>query len=113
MKLAWEITKIIHGPAAAKKRRKISSALSKRKKMPAEVPVWRAEKEKYNIVDLLAASGLAASKSEARRFVAQGAVKIKTGKEDFTVVQDIKQELIMKSEIIVSRGKLRFIKVTR
>jgi tyrosyl-tRNA synthetase len=111
MKLAWEITKTNHGAKEADKAQENFVNTIQKKEMPAEIPVWIAGKNEYNIIDLLVASGLAASKSEARRFVEQGAVKIKEGKEDFKVVKDAKQELFVKKDIIISRGKLHFVKV--
>jgi tyrosyl-tRNA synthetase len=75
-KLAWEVTALIHGAAEADKA--FSGALAAfggggdKSAMP-NVEIARAKFEAgYNVVDLFAATGLAASKSEARRLVEQG-----------------------------------------
>jgi tyrosyl-tRNA synthetase len=112
MKLAWEITKINHGETEADKAQENFVKTIQKKEMPLEVPIWKAAKDEYDIVELLAASGLAASKSEARRFVEQGAIKIKQD-NNWETIKDARQAIIVKKEIIIQRGKLHFIRVKR
>lgn len=112
MKLAWEITKSNYGAAEADKAQENFVKTIQNKEMPTEIPVWKAVKDEYNIVDLLAGSGLAASKSEARRFMEQGAVKIKRD-SDWEIIKDAKRVIDVKKEIIIQRGKLHFVKVKR
>lgn len=113
MRLAWEITKIYHGEKLANVAQENFVKIIQKKEMPEEMEVWRAKKDQYNIVDLLVETDLAASKSEARRLVEQGAIKVKEGGKDFKIIKDVKLGLTVKKEIVISRGKLRFIKVVR
>lgn len=77
--LAYELTKLIHGEAEAEKAKQASHALfgagTDDANMPStEISVEQMQDGSINIVDLLAACGLTASKSEARRLVQQGGV---------------------------------------
>ncbi len=110
--LAWEITKINHGPAAADQARARFISTFQKKETPVEMKVWQAKQARYSLADLLVATGLAETKSEARRLVEQGAIKIKEGR-DFIAATDAKQELSVKTETIIARGKRQFIKVIR
>jgi len=70
-RLAWEVTKLVHGEAAAKAAEAYAANLrSTRADEVIEVPSGTA------IADTLAASGLAGSKSEARQLLADGGVYI-------------------------------------
>ena len=111
MRLAWEITKINHGEKAADEAQNNFVSTIQKKEVPADIKNWQAKKEKYNLVDLLVETGLAESKSEARRLIEQGAIKVKED-ADFKVAKDPKEEIAIKSDIIISRGKLNFIKIT-
>jgi tyrosyl-tRNA synthetase len=73
--------------------------------MPENIPEFKLESA-MNIVDLLVASGLASSKSEARRQLEQGAVKI-----DSTVITDQDLTLTPPTSIIIQKGKRHFIRV--
>lgn len=111
MRLAWEITKINHGTAAADAAQANFIKTIQQKEAPAEMPVWRAKQAKYGLVDLLAESKLVASKSEARRLIEQGAIKVKTGAGDFRAVKDPKNEVTVTDGLIIQRGKFHFIKI--
>ena len=57
-------------------------------------------------MDLLTGTGLVESKSEARRVVEQGGVKI-----DGRVVNDYEEKIDVKSGMVVQVGKRRFVKL--
>lgn len=62
-----------------------------------------------NIIDVLVEIGLCSSKSEARRMVAQNAVKV-----DGEVVNDANTELVGSSDgIVLQRGKRHFVKLVK
>jgi tyrosyl-tRNA synthetase len=112
MKLAYEITKINAGEAAAQTAQDNFIRTIQKKELPEEMAVWEAEKEEYNILDLLAETDLAASKSEARRLVEQGAIKMQSG-ASLETIEDIKTVIRIDRDIILQRGKLHFIKVIK
>ena len=114
MRLAYEVTKINHGEEAARAAQDSFISTVQKKELPSDIDSWTAFKDIYNIVDLLIETKLASSKTEARRLVEQGAIKIKNSDgEAEEIIKDPKYELKIKEEIILQRGKLQFIKVTK
>jgi tyrosyl-tRNA synthetase len=112
MKLALEITRLNHGDQAAQEAQDNFVRTIQKKEAPAEIPEWKAEREKYSLVDLLVATRLADSKSEARRLIEQGAIKINLD-GGWVSAKDVKEQINIKSDLILQRGKLHFIKVIR
>ncbi|MHB8903499.1 MAG: tyrosine--tRNA ligase [Patescibacteria group bacterium] len=114
MRLAYEITKINHGEDNAKAAQDNFVSTVQKKELPQDIESWRASKDIYNIVDLLIETKMAPSKTEARRLVEQGAIKIKNteGSEE-EIIKDPKYELKINGEIILQRGKLQFLKISK
>lgn len=112
MKLAYEITKISHGEEGAGAAQENFVNTVQKKEIPIDIVSWLASKDAYNIVDLLVETKLVPSKTEARRLVEQGAIKIKDvrGKSE-VVIKDPKYEVKISGEIILQRGKLQFLKI--
>jgi tyrosyl-tRNA synthetase len=107
MRLAFEIVKLVHGEAAAQAAQDSFIKTFQKKEVPQDIEVKKFKEKEMNIVDLLLDCGLAASKSEARRLIAQGGIKI-----DGQPVADDKQEVkITSAGFILQRGKRRFVKV--
>ena len=79
--LAFELTKLVHGEEEAKKAMDASHALFAGGGDDASMPTTEFAASDIpdagmNIMDLLVATGLAASKSEARRLVTQGGISV-------------------------------------
>jgi tyrosyl-tRNA synthetase len=110
MKLAYEITKINHGEKLAQAAQDNFVRTIQNKEIPKNIPQWTVKKSAYPLVELLVEAGLAASKSEARRLVEQGAIKLKE-QDNFVVVKDAQKVVNIKSGLVISRGKLHFIEV--
>lgn len=80
-RLAWEVTKLVHGEEAAKAARAYAESLQAG---AIESEPALAVAAGANIADILVAAGLAASKTEARQVLQDGGVylnDIQTGKE--------------------------------
>ncbi len=75
MRLAREIAAVFHGEEAAREAEDRFVAVFRRRREPDETPV-HALAAAAPLVDVLVAAGLAASRSEARRLAAQGAVSL-------------------------------------
>ena len=106
MKLAYEITKINHGEAKAKKAEEKFISIVQKKEAPEEIENRKLKVESKNIIELLIECNLAASKSEARRLIAQKGIKV-----DGKAVKDINMEVKIKKEgTLLQRGKRQFIK---
>lgn len=112
MKLALEITRINYGETIAESAQENFIKTIQRKEMPSEIVTWLAKNDKYPVIDLLMETKLAASKSEARRLIEQGAIKVNQGNKA-TVIKDSQVEIDVHEEIILQRGKLQFVKIIR
>ena len=113
--LAFELTKLVHSEAEAQKAlataKSLFSGAADAEHMPATVlDAALAANGGVNILDILVKAGLAASKSEARRLVAQGGVAV-----DGTPVTDptssVSTEALTKG-VVVKKGKKVFHKVS-
>ena len=113
MRLAFEVTKMVHGEEEAKKAEAAALNLFAGGGV-ADVPSFEITEadlgDGINIMDLLVLTKLCPSKSEARRNVTQGGVAVKEEKVSdigFMVTKDMFEN----NELMVRRGKKAFIKV--
>ncbi|PKL36889.1 tyrosine--tRNA ligase [Candidatus Peregrinibacteria bacterium HGW-Peregrinibacteria-1] len=107
MRLAREIVGLYWNDDAAIKAEEEFVNVFKNKSLPDEIEVVVVETRGCNIVDLICSLSLAASKSEARRLVSGGAVKISGEKvEDVDFVPEIGDE-----EVLLQVGKRHFRKL--
>ena len=102
--LAIEIVDRFHGIGTGAKAKENFDKIHKQNKIPEDIPEF--EIEHVNIVDALVVTKLAASKSEARRHIKGGAVRI--NKEKISS-QDI--NLQSGKEYILQIGKRKFAKI--
>ena len=107
MKLAYEIVRIYHGEKKAKMAAQEFESVFSKKQLPEKIPVIKLQKGGYNAVDLLIKLGLVKSKSEARRLINEGAVKI-----NCETIGDFQSIINIASGLIVQVGKRRFVKIS-
>lgn len=106
-RLAREIVRLYHGEKAAKEAEDAFDRVFSKKETPTDLPEARIGKSNINILDLLLETKLVSSKSEARRVVEQGGVKV-----DGKVVSDISANVeIKKDGALIQKGKKTFLKV--
>ena len=106
--LAREIVSIFHSDEAAAQAEAHFKKVFQKGELPSEMPTHRPSVSELNIVDLLVAADLAKSKSEARRFIQQGGVKL-----DGEKVDSIELMVSVKDGMILQVGKRRFAKLIR
>ena len=113
--LAFELTKLVHGEEAAAKAQEGARALFAAGASTENMPTFELSEEDFtdgaiDILSILNKSGLAASRSEARRNVEQGGVSV-----DGNPVKDIKavfsREQFAGDGVVVKRGKKNFKKI--
>jgi len=104
-RLAREIVKMYHGDKAAETASAGFDKQFKEGQMPEEMETRQVERRAWEVVDLLAETKLANSKSEARRLLEQGGVKI-DGKKITSV-----GEVEVKSGMVISVGKRKFVRI--
>lgn len=102
--LAYEVVKFLHGEEEAKQAQKTSEEVFSGK-LSENMPTIEVSESSYNIIDLLLETKLCPSKSEARRMVEQGGVKVNNEKID-----DVNYVVII-NETIIQKGKKNFIRV--
>ena len=103
--LAWEITDIFHGSEAAGKAAKHFARVHQRREKPADMPVFEL-KEPMRLVDIIAEAELARSKSQARRLIQQGGVRI-----DDVQIRDVYATVEPGSKVL-RVGKRRFLQLS-
>ncbi|MCU0679717.1 MAG: tyrosine--tRNA ligase [Planctomycetes bacterium] len=108
--MAYEIVKTIKGEEAALKGKKYFEDTVQHKEIPQDIREVKLSSDQKTIIELLVISGLAKSNGEARRLIQQKGVKIKNGAEDFKVIDDINEIIVLTDETILQKGKLDFIK---
>ena len=110
--LAYELTNLVHGEEEAKKAQEAAKALFAGGGSSENMPTAVLADDQFmdgsiDILGILVAAGLAASRSEARRAVEQGGVSVNNDK-----VSDIKasytRDAIAAEEFIVKKGKKNF-----
>jgi tyrosyl-tRNA synthetase len=104
--LAWEIVSIFDGDEAADKAAARFERVHQKRQLPQDMP------ERYltapeNVVDIIAGADLARSKSQARRLVQQGAVRL-----DGEKIKDIDADITVEDEAVLQVGKRRFLRLT-
>ena len=102
MRLAKEITSLYHGEQAALVAEEKFRQVFQKGNLPDEMPEYTASAP-AQIVEILCCLQLAPSKSEARRLISQGGVKI-----DGRTVRSAGLELVQAGEMVIQVGKRRF-----
>ena len=112
--LAFELTKLVHGEEEAAKAQEIARALfsgGNAANMPtATITEENLRDGEIDIMGLLVASGLCASRSEARRAVQQGGVAV-NGEKVASIEVSYKPEDINKEDFVLRRGKKNYRKI--
>lgn len=109
--LAYEVTNIVHGEEEAKKAQEASKALFAGGVSGGSIPTTNMDKNVFetglNILDALVNLKLCPSKSEARRLVTQGGVKLNDVKVE-TIEQNITLSDFKDNKALIQKGKKVF-----
>ena len=113
--LAFELTKLVHGEEEAKKAESTAKSIFSGQNAENMPKVQLSEDKftdgKIDIISLVFETGLATSKSEARRAITQGGVSVDGEKvSDITTTFDISQ--FENDGLVVKKGKKSFIRAT-
>jgi tyrosyl-tRNA synthetase len=101
--LAWEIVSIFDGDEAADRAAAHFERVHQERQLPEDMPT-RVLTSPANIVDIIYDAGFAPSKSQARRLVQQGAVKL-AGERLTSIEADIE----VTEQTVLQVGKRRFL----
>lgn len=116
-RLAYEVTKLVHGKEEAEKARDAARALFGSgvadEHMPTTVLTEELMKaEEISVIDLLVLTRLAPSRGEARRLITQGGVSVDDEKIS-DVMTMLPQSAFDKGYVILKKGKKSFHKVIK
>ncbi|MBR2453353.1 MAG: tyrosine--tRNA ligase [Clostridia bacterium] len=114
-RLAFEVTKMVHGEDEANKADQAAKAVFGAGADDSNMPTYDMEaadaENGINILDLMVKSGLAPSKGEGRRLVQQGGVSI-DGNKIMDVNYIVEKSIFNDGKIVIKKGKKVFLKVT-
>jgi tyrosyl-tRNA synthetase len=110
-RLAWEIVRLWHGEEAARNAEEAFDRVFARRELPEEileVDLWDTElvEGRLPIAHLVVRAGLAQSRSEARRLVRQGGVRL-----DGTRLEDPEARVEIRDGMVLRVGKRRFARI--
>lgn len=112
--LAYEVTKMVHGEAAAKKVNDAATAIfsggGDTSNMPSETIVSSVMNGGMNILDLLVQVKLIPSKGEGRRLIQQNGLSL-DGEKVTSVNLTVTPDMFRNGEIVVKKGKKTFLKL--
>lgn len=108
--LAYEVTKLIHGEDEANKAKAAAEALFEKGSNLDDVPTVEITKDSLDtpLIDVLTFAKVFASKSEGRRLIQQGGLRVNDEKItaiDFAVTTDIFDE---EKSALVRKGKKKY-----
>ena len=114
-KLAYEVTRLIHGQQEADKALTAAKALFGAGRQDANMPTAQITHDDLTggvitVIDLLAKTGLAPSKGEARRLIQQGGVSVNDRKIT-DIGETVDASAFGADGVIVKKGKKQFLKV--
>ena len=104
--LAKEIVSLCHDKNSAKIAEKEFTKVFKEKKLPTRIPRVKLSKKRLSLLDLLIKINLSPSRSQSKRLVLQGGVKI-----DGKICQDWQEIVQIEKGMIVQVGKRNFTKI--
>lgn len=102
VKLAKAIVALYHGDKAAEREAAVFESTFHNKEVPTDIPQVKAKKG-TRLLDLIVEEKLAASKSEARRLIEQGAVKL-----DESVISSLEATVAVG---VLKVGKRKFVRI--
>ncbi|MBI4398984.1 MAG: tyrosine--tRNA ligase [Candidatus Omnitrophica bacterium] len=112
--IGQRIVGLFYGDEKAAAAREEFDKIFKEKQTPSEVPVYEIAASKLdaghsiNLVSLLVECRLAESRSEARRFIEQGGVKIDNAK-----VSSVQDRVSLAHPVMIQCGKRKFVRVRK
>jgi tyrosyl-tRNA synthetase len=105
-RLAYEVTKLIHGEVEAKAAGQAFERQFVKNDLPEDIREFQIIDKNWSLADLMNFTELTSSKTEARRLVEQGGVKV-----DGAVIGDREAIIRPEENMIIQVGKRKFIKI--
>jgi tyrosyl-tRNA synthetase len=104
--LAWNLVKRYYGQEKADSARAIFVKTFVKKELPDEIPEAKVLAKNWPLVELMTFTNLVSSKSEARRLIDQGGVKV-----DGAVIGDREVTIKPTDNMVIQVGRRKFIRI--
>ena len=105
MELAREIVSIFHSDEAAHQAEEHFVTVFQQRDLPEDMPVYHV-RAPMNVIDLMADADLIKTKSEGRRLIQQGGVKL-----DGQVISEIETQIGLSDEAVLQIGRRKFVRL--
>ena len=107
--LAENITSFYHSLKIARREKNEFEKVFSRKKIPQDIPVYRADKSSIDVVDVIYEAKLLSSKNEIRRLLKQGGVY----KVENSGYVSLKEQIVemASDDVVLKIGKKKFLKI--
>jgi tyrosyl-tRNA synthetase len=108
--VARKIVEWYYGPEAAERAAEEFDRVFRHRLLPSELPehCFPGDVQELPLVDILVATGLVPSRSEARRQIQQGAVRV-----DGKPIQDVYARIELSDAHVIAVGKRRVVRIRR
>lgn len=106
LKLAWTLVALYHGEEVADKIQNAFIQQFSEGQVPEDMPEFKIEDKEISVVDLLIETNLMPTKSEAKRLIEQGGVRL-----DGRVVADYKETIITSAVQVINVGKRKYLRL--
>ncbi len=111
-RLAYEVTKLVHGEAEADKAKSAAEAVFGGMGSDENMPTFEVDKADgtETVMDVLVRAGFIPSKGEGRRLVQQGGLSVNGEKmTDFALM--LTEDLFSDGKVVIKKGKKAFLKI--
>ena len=106
-RLAFEIVRELNNETDAMHAQEYFEKTVQKKELPEDIPTFEMKPDEHLLItELLVRAGLAASKSDAKRLVGQGAVEV-----DSDLVDSPTEEIIPEDNMLIKSGKRNFVRI--
>ncbi len=111
-RLAYEVTKLVHGEDEANKAKSAAEAVFGGQGSDENMPTFEVEKADGSemVMDVLVRAGFIPSKGEGRRLVQQGGLSI-NGEKMTDFASMLTADLFVDGKVVVKKGKKAFLKI--
>jgi len=109
--LAETIVSFYYSKESGKKEKEEFEKIFSNKELPQDMPIYRADKESIDLIEVLFREKIVSSKNEARRLLAQGGISIVEA--DPSKTETIKEQTLKlpPQGLVIKIGKRKFLKI--
>lgn len=105
--LAHTLVELYHGRQGADKAKENFISQFSKKELPSDIPERKLKEGSYSLVDVLVEANMVSSKSEARRLIQQGGIRV----NQEVVKSDKLLSVGKKNNLLIQVGKRKFLKI--